>query len=109
MTDKKEKLVEAGTILAALAVETRLRLLVRLMPGELCVCELWSGIGEQSNISRHLARLLELKLVEMRKVGKRHLYQLADERVVQILRLLGLDGSEGIGLGPVARHIGAGR
>ncbi|MCD4732966.1 metalloregulator ArsR/SmtB family transcription factor [bacterium] len=95
-TEKKNKLAEAQTILAALAVETRLRLLVRLIPRELCVCELWPGIGEQSNISRHLARLRELGIVSMRKVGKRHLYRLADERVVRILRRFDLDGSEAL-------------
>jgi|GEM_PF-1231492 len=94
MSDEKNRLVEAQTVLAAIAVETRLRLLVRLMPRELCVCELWPGIGEQSNISRHLARLRELGIVSMRKVGKRHLYRLADERVVRILRCFDLDGSE---------------
>ena len=94
MTDEKNRLTEAQTILGAIAVETRLRLLVRLIPQELCVCELWPGIGEQSNISRHLTRLRELGIVTMRKVGKRHLYRLADKRVVEILRRLGLDGSE---------------
>jgi len=96
MAAEVTRLDEAQTILAAIAVETRLRLLVRLIPRELCVCELWPGIGEQSNISRHLARLRELNIVTMRKVGKRHLYRLADERVVQILRRLDLDGSEAL-------------
>jgi DNA-binding transcriptional ArsR family regulator len=77
-------------ILGALAVETRLKLLVRLADGERCVCELYPGVGEQSNVSRHLARLKELGLVACRTDGPRRMYRIADPAVTSLLRALGL-------------------
>ena len=77
-------------LLGALAVETRLKLLLRLAKGERCVCELWTGIGEQSNVSRHLARLKELGVVACRTDGPRRMYRVADPAVPSLLRALGL-------------------
>lgn len=78
------------TILKALSVETRLRLLLRLVGGERCVCELWPGLGEQSNISRHLKKLLDLGIVARRDEGARHLYRIADWRVIHLLSHTGI-------------------
>ncbi|HUT99094.1 MAG TPA: helix-turn-helix domain-containing protein [bacterium] len=77
-------------LLGALAVETRLRLLLRLSRGERCVCELYPGVGEQSNVSRHLARLKELGVVACRIEGPRRMYRITDYRVPAILRALDL-------------------
>ena len=89
-------LERALELFGALAVETRLKLLLRLADGELCVCELYPGIGEQSNVSRHLAHLAERGIVALRREGKRHLYRITDTRVPKLLELLGLtDGLEG--------------
>lgn len=77
-------------LLGALAVETRLKLLLRLAKGERCVCELWTGIGEQSNVSRHLARLKELGVVACRVDGPRRMYRITDPAVPSLLRALGL-------------------
>ena len=84
------RLDRALELLGALAVETRLKLLVRLADGERCVCELWTGVGEQSNVSRHLARLKELGLVACRVDGPRRMYRIADPAVPALLRALGL-------------------
>ncbi|MCX7022121.1 MAG: metalloregulator ArsR/SmtB family transcription factor [bacterium] len=77
-------------LLGALAVETRLKLLVRLAQGERCVCELWTGVGEQSNVSRHLARLKELGVVACRVDGPRRMYHITDPRVLRVLEALDL-------------------
>jgi DNA-binding transcriptional ArsR family regulator len=77
-------------LLGALAVETRLRLLLRLAEGERCVCELYPGIGGQSNVSRHLARLKELGVVASRVDGPRRMYRISDPAVPALLRALGL-------------------
>jgi ArsR family transcriptional regulator len=56
---------------ASLAHETRLRcLLLLLQHQELCVCELIHAIGAaQPHVSRHLAQLRELGLINDRREG----------------------------------------
>ena len=62
---------------AALADETRLRLLRLMEPGEICVCHLQSILDtNQPKISRHLAYLKRAGLVEGRKEGKWTHYRL---------------------------------
>lgn len=58
-------------LFAALAQDTRLRCLVLLATqGELCVCELTQATGiAQPHVSRHLAQLRELGLVQDRREG----------------------------------------
>lgn len=54
----------------ALSEEIRLRIVMLLIHGELCVCELMEIFGEsQSKISRHLAYLKHSGIVKSRRVG----------------------------------------
>lgn len=65
-------------IFKALSEPVRLRILVMLMRGELCVCDLQEVLGlPQSTISRHMSRLKLLGLVEDRRAGKWVHYRLA--------------------------------
>jgi len=51
--------------------ETRLRILVLLSERELCVCEMCAVLGEsQPKISRHLAKLRDMNLVEDKREGQ---------------------------------------
>lgn len=62
----------------ALADETRLRILMLLEPGELCLCQLIAVLGlSPSTISRHVSILAAAGLVTGRKDGRWHFYQLA--------------------------------
>ncbi|MBP9733036.1 MAG: metalloregulator ArsR/SmtB family transcription factor [Candidatus Omnitrophica bacterium] len=64
------KLKDSQKVFAALADETRLRILSLLNEGELCVCDLIRVLNEpQSKISRHLAYLRKSGLVAGRKEG----------------------------------------
>ncbi|BCU06976.1 hypothetical protein Atep_16530 [Allochromatium tepidum] len=58
-------------LFTALAQDTRLRCLLLLATqGELCVCELTQATGVvQPHVSRHLAQLRELGLVQDRRDG----------------------------------------
>jgi ArsR family transcriptional regulator len=57
-------------IYKALSEEIRLRIVMLLMQGELCVCDLMAIFGEpQSKISRHLAYLKHSGLIKSRRVG----------------------------------------
>ncbi len=67
---------------------------LRLMNDERCVCELIPGVGEQSNVSRHLARLKELGVVARRVDGPRRMYRIVDPRVREIITTLGLSPAE---------------
>ena len=67
---------EAG-IFKALADETRLRILLLLLDGELCVCEIIAALElPQSTVSRHLAYLKKTGWVHDRKQGVWMYYQL---------------------------------
>ena len=62
---------------AALADETRLRLLCLIEGGEVCVCHLQGVLKtNQPKISRHLAYLRKAGLVEARRDGKWSHYRL---------------------------------
>jgi ArsR family transcriptional regulator len=54
----------------ALSEETRIRIMLLLMQGELCVCDIQAVLDEpQSKISRHLAYLKHSGLLNSKRVG----------------------------------------
>jgi DNA-binding transcriptional ArsR family regulator len=64
-------------ITKALADETRIRTLVALRPGELCVCQITELFGlAPSTMSKHLSILYQAGLVESRKDGRWIYYRL---------------------------------
>jgi ArsR family transcriptional regulator len=67
-------------ITKALADETRVRLLLALRQGEVCVCQLTELCGlAPSTVSKHLSILAQAGLVQARKDGRWIYYQLPDE------------------------------
>ncbi len=63
----------------ALSDETRLRIVMLLTEGELCVCDLMAVLGEpQSKVSRHLAYLKYSGLTSSRRGGVWMHYSLND-------------------------------
>jgi ArsR family transcriptional regulator, arsenate/arsenite/antimonite-responsive transcriptional repressor len=68
---------ELMTITKALADEKRVRTLLALREGELCVCQITELFGlAPSTISKHLSILYQAGLVESRKEGRWIYYQL---------------------------------
>jgi len=64
-------------ITKALADETRVRILLALRGGELCVCQITELFGfAPSTVSKHLSILFQARLVESRKEGRWIYYQL---------------------------------
>jgi DNA-binding transcriptional ArsR family regulator len=64
-------------ITKALADETRIRTLLAVRKGELCVCQITELFGlAPSTISKHLSILFQAGLVESRKDGRWIYYQL---------------------------------
>jgi len=74
---KKEIMREFMNITKALADETRVRTLLSLRKGELCVCQITELFGlAPSTVSKHLSVLFQAGLVESRKEGRWIHYQL---------------------------------
>lgn len=69
-------------ITKALSDENRVRVLMALRAGELCVCEIIDMLGlAPSTVSKHMSILLQADLVECRKDGRWHYYRLAGSEV----------------------------
>jgi len=86
----------------ALADENRVRVLLALSNGELCVCQLVEMLGlAPSTVSKHMAILKQARLVDSRKEGRWMFYHLsgedapveAQEATALVCRLL-MDDSE---------------
>lgn len=93
-------MIKTISIFNALADENRLRMLLALRDGELCVCQLadFSGLA-QSTVSKHMTILKQAGLVEARKSGRWVHYRLggsdasvmAQEVITWILKSLASD------------------
>ena len=86
--------VDAGRIAALFAVlsdPTRLQVVHALLcapSGELCVCDLASGLGRDDTTISHQLRLLRNQhIVAMRKVGRVVYYRLVDEHIRQLVAM----------------------
>ena len=71
-------------ITKALSDENRVRALMMLRNGELCVCQLIEMLGlAPSTVSKHMAVLYQAGLVNARKEGRWNYYRLAGEDVAK--------------------------
>ena len=75
----------------ALSDETRLRILLLMKEGEICVCDIAESLGmSQPNISFHLSMLREAGLIKDRKNGRWIHYSLDDSDMFTRFILLGV-------------------
>ena len=103
-------------IFKALAEPIRLRILVLLTRGELCVCDLTAILDlPQPTISRHMGKLKVLGLVGDRRNGRWVHYRLNDtadpviSRLLELVRSLKERQPYAADLGRLATHNCAGR
>ena len=76
-------------VLKALADPVRLRIIEFLRGGERCVCEIVPFIGKaQPTVSKHLDILHDAGVLDRRVDGKKVLYRVRSEAVLQLLRAL---------------------
>ncbi|MBP9903414.1 MAG: winged helix-turn-helix transcriptional regulator [Verrucomicrobia subdivision 3 bacterium] len=81
---------EFMNITKALADDKRVRVLLILRAGELCVCQITALFGlAPSTISKHLSLLFQAGLVESRKEGRWIYYRLPGERSPVVRETLG--------------------
>ncbi len=78
---------EFMNITKALADENRVRMLLALRGGELCVCQITELFGlAPSTISKHLSILYQAGLAESRKEGRWIYYRLPDKSAPKAIR-----------------------
>ena len=78
---------EFMNITKALADENRVRTLLALRKGELCVCQITELFGlAPSTVSKHLSILFQAGLVESRKDGRWIYYQLPGRKAPVVVR-----------------------
>lgn len=100
MSIQADKLRLKAKLFRGLGDSTRLSILESLRDGEKSTSKIVQEVGQsQSNVSNHLACLLECGLVKNRREGKNMLYSLSDKKVSKLLQ-----ESEGI-LSDIAQRI----
>ena len=86
-----DKAMRLAALFGVLSDPTRLQVLYALLKaptGELCVCDLASGLGrDDTTISHQLRVLRNQQIVAMRKVGRVVYYRLVDEHIRLLLEL----------------------
>ena len=84
-------LARLSSLFNALGDPTRLRLVLALRQGEMCVCDLAALLGvSESAVSHQLRRLRDLALVRARRDAQCLYYSLDDHHVAELLGI-GLD------------------
>ncbi len=88
--DEKDIEVQAE-IFKAMSDPCRLKILLLLKEGELCVCEIMIGLDRpQSTTSHHLSILKDAGLIRERKDGRWSRYRLSEGAVTEMLNLVKL-------------------
>ncbi len=76
-----------SNIFSLLGESARMKIVLALMEGELCVYHICEIIGgKQSATSQHLRKLKDGHIVKSRKEANQVLYSLADEHIVKIIK-----------------------
>lgn len=92
-------------ITKALSDPNRVRMLLALRPGELCVCQITELFGlAPSTVSKHLSILAQAGLVESRKEGRWIYYRLPGKDASMTVREAVDWVEKSLGRSPVARE-----
>lgn len=79
-------LADTADVFGLLSDPNRLRLLVALLDGELCVCDLAAVTGQSESAVSHALRLLRAhRIVAARRSGRMSYYRLEDPHVRMLL------------------------
>lgn len=88
-----ESLKEKAKFLKMLGDETKIKMIQKLLSGEVCACKLVAVAGRaQSTVSSHLTDLETAGILESRREGRNIYYQIRDKRVYDLCRMLGITG-----------------
>ena len=83
----EDMLIDLSELFKVFGDSTRIKILIALSHGELCVCDMSKLVGMTSSAVSHQLKILRSsKLVNCRRDGKSVFYSLADDHVNTILR-----------------------
>lgn len=81
-------ILNAADFFKSFSDSSRLKILLCLLPGGLCVCEICEAVGQsQPAVSHHLRQLRSQRIVDFRKEGRNTVYFLNDAHIEQIIRM----------------------
>ena len=84
---EETELYDLAELFKVFGDSTRIKILIALSHGELCVCDMSKLVGMTSSAVSHQLKILRSsKLVSCRRDGKSVFYSLADDHVNTILR-----------------------
>ncbi len=82
------EVTDVADVFGLLSDTGRLRLIVALLGGELCVCDLAAAVGLSESATSHALRILRAhRVVKARRSGRMVFYALADSHVRKLLEL----------------------
>jgi DNA-binding transcriptional ArsR family regulator len=88
MMPAEPEVTDVADIFGLLSDAGRLRLIVSLLGGELCVCDLAAAVGLSESATSHALRILRAhRVVKARRSGRMVFYALADSHVRRLLEL----------------------
>jgi ArsR family transcriptional regulator len=97
LSGRGEAIGGMGALFNALGDPTRLRLMVALLDGSLCTCDLAGALGvTESAISHQLRTLRGLALVESAREGRVVYHRLADHHVRELVSIASAHVAEGV-------------
>lgn len=83
-----DKIEEMGARFKALSEPSRLKILLALAGGELCVEHIVEAVGgNQSAVSHQLKTLKDNKIIKCRRSGKKILYSVSDGHIMAMIEL----------------------
>ncbi len=84
----EESMGKVCNLFKVLGEPSRMKILLALLQGEMCVYHIVEGCGgTQSGVSHQLRILKDNGVVKSRRVGQNILYSLADEHIVKIIEM----------------------
>ncbi len=84
--DYTEKVQEISRVFSLLGDLSRMKILLALMEGELCVYHICEITGaKQSATSQHLKKLKDAKILKCRKEANQIIYSISDEHIKNII------------------------
>jgi ArsR family transcriptional regulator, lead/cadmium/zinc/bismuth-responsive transcriptional repressor len=84
----EKEMVRLALTYRILGDPTRLKIIMALRGGEMCVCDIAAFLGlSESAVSHQLRRLRELSLVSSRRDGQILYYRLEDNHVLELTRV----------------------
>ena len=83
-----KKATKTAEALKLIAEENRLKILCMLKCGELCVCEIWQGLGISQNlVSHHLKVLKEAGFIDVKRNGLKMIYSINKKKLKEFVLL----------------------